>query len=95
MISRPIIGASVILKHNFLMNESYVEHYDLYVDFKDVYATLCQANQVEELDYHVNDKILYHIGKLCIPHGERVNIIREAHSSLIAGHFGVVKTWQI
>ena len=92
MLSRPIIGASVILKHNFLMHESYVEHYALYVDFKDVYAALCQANQVEELDYHVNDKILYHIGKLCIPQGERVNIIREAHSSLIAGHFSVVKT---
>ena len=67
MLSRPIIGASVILKHNSIMHESYVEQYALYVDFKDVYATLCQANQVEELDYHVHDKILYHLGKVCIP----------------------------
>ena len=53
---------------------------------------MCQGNQVEELDYHVHDKLLYHLGELCIPHGERVNSIREAHTSLIVGHFGVGKT---
>jgi hypothetical protein len=53
---------------------------------------LCHSNQVEEFDYHVHDKILYHLGKLCIPQGERVNIIRGAHSFLIVGHFGVGKT---
>ena len=92
MIYRPIVSASVILKHNSTMYESYVEQYALDVDFKEVYATLCHSNQVEELDYHVHDKLLYHLGKLCIPQGERVNIIREAHSSLIVGHFGVGKT---
>ena len=55
------------------------------------HATLSQTNQVGELDYHVHDKFLYHLGKLCIPQGERFNIIREAHSSLVAGHFGVGK----
>ena len=73
------------------MHEGYVEQYALDDHFKDVYATFFQGNQVEELDYHVHDKILYHLGKLCIPQGERVNIIREAHTSLIAGHFGVGK----
>ena len=34
---------------------------------------------------------LYNLGKLCIPRDERVNIIREAHTSLISGHFGVGK----
>ena len=92
MISRPIVSASVILKHKSIMHESYVEQYALDVDFKEVYETLCHSNQVEELDYHVHDKLLYHLGKLCIPQGERVNIIREEHSSLIAGHFGVCKT---
>jgi hypothetical protein len=92
MISRPIVIASIILKHNSTMHESYVEQYALDADFKEVYATLFHSNQVEELDYHVHDKLLYHLSKLCIPQGERVNIIREAHSSLIAGHFGVGKT---
>jgi hypothetical protein len=55
-------------------------------------VTLCHFNHVEELYYHVHDKFLYHLGKLCIPQGERINIIREAHSSLIVGQFGVGKT---
>ena len=91
MLSSPIVSASIILKHNSIMHESYVEQYALDTDFKDVYATLCQTIQVGELDYHVHDKILYHLGKLCIPQGEIFNIIREAHSSLVAGHFGVGK----
>jgi hypothetical protein len=74
------------------MHGSYVEKYSLDVYFKEVYVNLCHSNHVEELDYHVHDKILYHLGKLCIPQGERVNIIRETHSSLIPGHFGVSKT---
>jgi hypothetical protein len=92
MLSRPIISASIILKHSSIMHESYVEQYALDTDFKEVYETLCHSNHVEELDYHVHDNILYHLGKLCIPQGERINIIREAHSSLIASHFGVGKT---
>jgi hypothetical protein len=92
MLSRPIISASVILKHSPIMHESYVEQYALDTDFKEVYETLCHSNHVEELDYHVHNNLLYHLGKLCIPQGERINIIREAHSSLIVGHFGVGKT---
>jgi len=90
-ISRPIVTISSILKHNFVFHESYVEQYALDSDFQDVYATLSQGNQVEELDYHMHDNLLYHLGKLCIPQGERVNIIREAHTSLIAGNFDVSK----
>jgi hypothetical protein len=92
MLSRPIVSASVILKQSPIMHESYVEQYALDADFKDVYETLCHSNHVEELDYHLHNNLLYHLGKLCIPQGERINIIREAHSSLIAGHFGVGKT---
>ena len=92
MLSRPIINASTILKHKSVMHESYIEQYAQDVDFKDVYATLIHGKQVEELDYYVKDQLLYHLGKLCIPQTERVNIIREAHTSLISGHFGVSKT---
>ena len=49
------------------------------------------GNQTEELDYHIHDKLLYHIVKVCIPQSERVRVIREAHTSLILGHFGVGK----
>jgi len=73
------------------MNEIYIEQYAQDDDFKDVYATLIQGNHVEELNYHVHNNLLYHFGKLCVTQGERVNIIRESHTSLIVGHFGVGK----
>lgn len=47
---------------------------------------------MEEKDYYVQDNLLYNLGKLCIPKDEQAHVIREAHTSLIAGHFGVSKT---
>jgi len=72
------------------MRESYIEQYAQDIDFKDD-ATLSHGKQVEELDYYVKDQLLYHLGKLRIPQTERVNIIQEAHTYLISGHFGVSK----
>jgi len=92
MISRPILNSSIILKHNYVLHESYIEQYAYDNEFQDVYASLRQGNQIEELYYHVHNRLFYHLGKLCIPQGERNNIIREVHTSLIAKHFGVGKT---
>jgi hypothetical protein len=39
----------------------------------------------------MHENLLYHLGKLCIPRDERVKVTREAHTSLISGHFGVGK----
>lgn len=58
MLSRPTINASTILKHNSIIQESYIEQYAQGIDFKDVYATLSHAKQVEELDYSIKDKLL-------------------------------------
>ena len=49
------------------------------------------GSQNEELDYHIHDNLLYHLGKICIPQSERVHVIREAHNSLTSWHFGVGK----
>ena len=92
MLSKPIVNSAIILKHNSIMHESYIEQYVNDSDFQDVYENLSKGNQSEELDYHVHNSLLYHLGKLCIPRGERNNIIREAHTSLIVGHFSVGKT---
>jgi hypothetical protein len=42
----------------------------------------------------VQDKLLYHMGKLCIPVNEMMHVIREAHTSLVSGNFGVGKTME-
>lgn len=91
ILSRPWVSASIILNKSSLVHESLIEQYVVDEDFMDAYETLTHGTQMEELDYHVHNKLLYHLGKLCIPKGERAHIIREAHTSLIAGHFGVGK----
>ena len=45
MLSRPIINAFSILKHNSVLRESYIEQYAQDIDFKDVYATLVEARE--------------------------------------------------
>ena len=92
IISRPIVNSTIILKHNSIMHESYIEQYVNDSDFQYVYENLSKGNQSEELDYHMHKILLYHLGKLCIPQGEINSIIREAHTSFIAGHFDVGKT---
>jgi hypothetical protein len=83
MLSRPPIAAS-------LSHDSYVEQYVVDEYFKEVFEKLTHGAQVE--NYYLQGKILYHLGKLCIPTSERVHVIREAHISLVSGNFGVGKT---
>jgi hypothetical protein len=35
--------------------------------------------------------LLYKLDKLCVPKGEILQLIKEAHTSKVAGHFGVGK----
>jgi hypothetical protein len=91
MLSRPPSTIATILKHNSITHERYIEQYDKEKYFKGVYVNLSHGKRVEELNYHIKDKLLYLLGKLCILESERVHVIREAHTSLIAGHFGVDK----
>jgi len=91
ILSRPVITIATILKHNSITHESYIEQYVEDKDFKELYATLSHGKREKELNYHIKDKHLYHLGDLFIPKSERVHVIREAHTSLIAGHFGVDK----
>ena len=76
MLSIPIISASNLLKNDFVVHESYIEQYAHDVDFKDVYASLSEGNQVEERDYHMHNNLLFHLGKLSIPQGERLRVMR-------------------
>lgn len=92
MLSRPVLNSSIILKHICVLHESYIEKYAYNNKFQDVYASLRQGKKIEELDFHVHNNLLYHLGKLCIPQGERKNIIKEVHTSLIVGNFGVGNT---
>ena len=80
MLSRAPIVASIILKNTSLTHDSYIEQYTYDEDFKDVYEKLTRGMQVE--NFYLQDKLLYHLEKLCIPISKRVHVIREAHTSL-------------
>jgi hypothetical protein len=45
ILSKPMINASTILKHNSLAHEIYVEQYDRDDDFKHEYMSLTHGNQ--------------------------------------------------
>lgn len=74
------------------MHDGYKEQYVVDPDFQNIYQRLSLGNEVGNHDFHLHDGLLFHLGKLCIPNGERNNLIREAHTSRISGHFGVGKT---
>jgi hypothetical protein len=67
-----------------------VEQYVVDEYFKDVFEKLTHGAQVE--NYYLQGKLLYHLGKICIPTNERVHVIRESRTSLVSEHFGVGKT---
>ena len=56
-----------------------------------MYASLSEGNQVDENDYDMHKNLFFHLGKLCIPQGEKLSVMREAHSFLISRNFGVRK----
>ena len=91
MLSRPPINASIVIQQSAQVHSIYVEEYDNDEEFQELYESLRHGYRNEELNYHIHDKLLYHLGKICIPQSERVYVIREAHTSLISGHFGVGK----
>jgi len=73
MISRPPIVVSIILKNAYLSHDSYVEQYVVDKYFKEVFAKLTHGAQVE--NYCLQGKLLYHLGKLCIPTSQRFHVI--------------------
>ena len=90
MLSHHPISTSVILHNASLSFESYAEQYANDDEFNEIYAKLTHCSQVD--NYHLWGKLLYHLRKLCIPTGERVHVICEAHTSLVSGYFGFEKT---
>jgi hypothetical protein len=73
MLSRPPVVASIILRNTSLYHDVSIEKYAIDEDFKEVYEKLTPGAQVE--NYCLQGKILYHLGKLCIPTSERFHVI--------------------
>jgi hypothetical protein len=59
-------------------------------DFTTTYQLLGTGATVT--DFHIQDRLLCHLGHLCVPTSERANLIWEAHCSRMARHCGMEKT---
>jgi hypothetical protein len=46
-------------------------------------------------NFHIQDRLLFHLGHLSVPTSECEKMICEAHYSWVEGHFGVDKTMAI
>jgi hypothetical protein len=46
---------------------------------------------VDVIDFHIQDRLFFHLGHLYVPASKRVKLIWEAHYSRMAGHFGMEK----
>lgn len=73
MLSLPPLSASVVLRNVSLLLEIHVGQYANDDDFKEIYAKLNRGSQVH--NYYLEGKLLYHLGNLCIPIGERLHVI--------------------
>jgi hypothetical protein len=58
-------------------------------DFASTYQVVSEGTP--SANFHLQDGLLCHLGHLCVPSGECVKLIWEAHYSRVAGHFGVDK----
>ena len=90
MLSRPPISLLVAMRIQPLVPSEYEPKYQSSKDFKKVYETAVSGKPG---DFAIRDGLLYKGKLLCIPEdGDRLTWLREAHTSRVAGHFGVTKT---
>jgi hypothetical protein len=77
-------------------HDEYKEAYTEDEDFKEVFQQLQVQIHTKEgdgkVDYHFLNGLLSKLDKLYVPKGELLQLIREAHTSMVARHFGVGKT---
>ncbi|OMP09092.1 hypothetical protein COLO4_05809 [Corchorus olitorius] len=90
-LSRPPLKVANMVMYREPSNSViYKEQYIEDTCFQNAYQQLEAGNNMD--GYHLEDGLLFKGGKLCVPSESRLKLIREAHHSLVAGHFGIHKT---
>ena len=100
MVSRPstsnITTLGTLMHMKPFTHDAYREAYLEDEEFKELYQQLQSQSHVHDgdniVDYHLQDGLLYRLDKLCVPKGERLQFIREDHTSKVVGKFCVGKT---
>ncbi|OMO57853.1 hypothetical protein CCACVL1_25676 [Corchorus capsularis] len=86
----PLKVANVVMYREPSDSVIYKEQYIDDSCFQNTYRQLEAGNSID--GYHLEDGLLFKGNKVCVPLDSRLKLIREAHNSLVAGHFGIHKT---
>jgi hypothetical protein len=90
-LSQPPMDALTTVLHFYGHEASeWTQLYHQNPDFATTYHLL--GTRVTITDFHIQDKILFHLGHLRVPTSEHTKMIWEAHYNQMAGHFGMDKT---
>jgi hypothetical protein len=90
-LSRPLVAALTTVLHSCGHETSeWPQLYQQDPNFTTTYQLLGTCTTIT--DFHIQDRLLCHLGHLCVPTSEHANMIWEAHYSRVAGHFGIEKT---
>jgi hypothetical protein len=86
----PLVAAltTVLQSHGHEASE-WPQIYQQDPDFTTTYRLLGTGTTFT--DFHIQDKLLCHLGHLYVPTSECAKLIWEAHYSQVAGHFGIEK----
>lgn len=95
--SRPLVHALIqVLDSSCFGFPEWKTLYAIDSDYADIIAQLADPLVTKEDylgDFYLKDGLLYRLGLLCVSSGSyRPQLIREAHHSKVAGHFGMKKT---
>jgi hypothetical protein len=90
-LSRPPVAALTTVLHSYGHETSkWPQLYQQDLDFNTTYQLLGTCATVT--DFHIQGRLLCHLGHLCVPTSECAKLIWEAHYSWVAGNFSIEKT---
>jgi hypothetical protein len=93
-LSQPPVATLTIVLHSYKHETSgWPQLYERDLDFSTTYHMMGTNTTVT--DFHLQDRLLCHMGHLCIPSSEKAKLIWEAHYSWVAGHFDVEKIVEV
>jgi hypothetical protein len=89
-LNRPPVAALTTVLHSYGHEASeWPQLYQQDPDFTTTYQLLGIGTNVT--NFHIQDRLLCHLGHLCVPTSDHAKMIYQAHYSWMVGHFGVEK----
>jgi hypothetical protein len=93
LIRPPLVSLTTVLHSCGHEISKWPQLYQQDLEFTTTYHLL--GTCVTIIDFHIHERLLCHLGHLCVPKSEHAKLIWEAHYNQVARHFGVEKTMAV